>query len=303
MNIRKRTIAFCASTALFLTITGCGQKDAKDVSYGSQGEQGANNDLGAISVVSREDGSGTRGAFVELIGIEKKDENGNKEDMTTVEAMITNKTDVMISTVAGDPASIGYISLGSLNENVKALEIDGAAATAENVKTGEYKVSRPFNIAVKGEPTGVTNDFINYILSSDGQKIVSQSYISVNDDAESFETDGSSGKIVVGGSSSVYPLMEKLAEGYEAINGSAEVEVQGTDSTAGMKGAADGTFDIGMASRALKDDEKANLNSFAIANDGIAVIVNNENSITGLKTEQVRDIYTGDITEWSEVAN
>lgn len=299
MNMKKRIFAILTATAITAMMAGCGSSN--DSGNGS-GATGGGSDLGMITVVSREDGSGTRGAFIELMGIEQKDADGNKTDMTTVDAMITNKTDVMLSTIAGDPAAIGYVSLGSLNDNVKALQIDGAEATPENVKNGTYKVARPFNIATKGEPTGVAKDFINYILSADGQKIVSEDYISISDDAAAFETDGSSGKIVVGGSSSVFPLMEKLAEGYEAINGAAEIEVQSSDSTAGMSGAADGTFDIGMASRALKDDEAAQLTGTVIANDGIAVIVNNENAISGLTSEQVQKIYTGEITDWSEVA-
>lgn len=299
MNMKKRIFAVLTATAIAAMMTGCGSSN--NSADGSQTYGGAS-DLGMITVVSREDGSGTRGAFIELMGIEQKDADGNKTDMTTVDAMITNKTDVMLSTIAGDPAAIGYVSLGSLNDKVKALQIDGAEATAENVKNGTYKVSRPFNIATKGEPTGVAKDFINYILSADGQKVVSEDYISISDDAAAFETDGSSGKIVVGGSSSVYLLMEKLAEGYEAINAAAEVEVQSSDSTAGMSGAADGTFDIGMASRALKDEEAAELTGTVIANDGIAVIVNNENAITGLTSEQVQKIYTGEITDWSEIA-
>ncbi len=300
MNMKKRIFAILTLAAITAMMAGCGSSNDSGNGSGSAAYGGS--DLGMITVVSREDGSGTRDAFIELMGIEQKDADGNKTDMTTVDAMITNKTDVMLSTIAGDPAAIGYVSLGSLNDNVKALQIDGAEATAENVKSGTYKVARPFNIATKGEPTGVAKDFINYILSADGQKIVSEDYISISDDAADFETDGSSGKIVVGGSSSVFPLMEKLAEGYEAINGAAEIEVQSSDSTAGMSGAADGTFDIGMASRALKDDEAAQLTGTVIANDGIAVIVNNENAISGLTSEQVQKIYTGEITDWSEVA-
>lgn len=297
MNMKKRIFAVLTATAIAAMMTGCGAGGDD-----ANGSAAGGSDLGSITVVSREDGSGTRGAFVELMGIEQKDADGNKTDMTTVDAMITNKTDVMLSTIAGDPAAIGYVSLGSVNDKVKVLEIDGAEATAENVKSGTYKVARPFNIATNGEPTGVAKDFINFILSADGQKIVSEDYIAINDDAAEFETDGSSGKIVVGGSSSVYPLMEKLAEGYEAINGSADIEVQSSDSTAGMSGAADGTFDIGMASRELKEDEAAKLTGTVIAQDGIAVIVNPENTMTGLTSEQVQKIYTGEIVDWSEVA-
>ena len=232
----------------------------------------------------------------------EKDADGNKTDMTTTDAIITNNTEVMMSTVAGDPAAIGYVSLGSLGDQVKALTVDGAEATAENVKSGAYKVSRPFNIATKGEPTGVAKDFINFILSADGQKVVSEDYITIDDQAAAFETDGSTGKLVIGGSSSVTPLMEKLVEAYEAINAGADIELQTSDSTSGMTGTIEGTYDIGMASRELKDDESAQLNGIVIAMDGIAMIVNKENPITGLTSEQIGQIYKGEITDWSEVS-
>ncbi|MBS6546058.1 MAG: substrate-binding domain-containing protein [Butyricicoccus pullicaecorum] len=298
---KKRLFALLMAAALATTMTACGSKD-----NGTNGSEGSaaygDAGLGEISVVSREDGSGTRGAFVELTGVEVKDADGNKTDMTTEDAIITNKTDVMLSTVASDPAAIGYVSLGSLNENVKAVKIDGAEATSENVKNGSYKLSRPFNIAVKGEPTGVAKDFMNFILSADGQEIVSDGYIAIDDGAAAFATDGSSGKIVVGGSSSVAPLMEKLIEAYQKINAAAEIELQSQDSTSGMTGTIDGTYDIGMASRELKDEEAAELTGTPIALDGIAVIVNNENAIEELSTEQVMKVYTGEVTDWSELS-
>lgn len=301
---KKRLFALLMAAALATTMTACGGS-AGDASTGGASAEGSvetgDAGLGVISVVSREDGSGTRGAFVELTGVEQKDADGNKTDMTTEDAIITNKTDVMLSTVAGDPAAIGYVSLGSLNDNVKAVKIDGAEATSENVKSGAYKVSRPFNVATKGEPTGVAGDFMNFILSADGQAIVSDGYIAVDDAAAAFQTDGSSGKIVVGGSSSVSPLMEKLIEAYQKINAAAEIELQTSDSTSGMTGTIDGTFDIGMASRELKDEEAAELTGTAIALDGIAVIVNNENPIDELTTEQVMQIYTGEITDWADL--
>lgn len=255
----------------------------------------------AISVVSREDGSGTRGAFIELFKVEVKGEDGTKKDMTTKEAVIVNKTDIMMTNIANDEYAIGYISLGSLNDTVKALRIDGITADAENVKNGTYKISRPFNIATKGEATGLAKDFIDFILSSDGQAVVAKSYIAINDNAAPYAGDKPSGKITVAGSSSVTPIMEKLKEAYIVINPNATIEIQMSDSTAGMTGAIDGTCDIGMASRELKDSEKETLTSIEIALDGIAVIVNNKNSAVNMTSEDVRKIFTGEVEKWNEV--
>lgn len=254
-----------------------------------------------ITIVSREDGSGTRGAFIELFGIQEE-VDGEKVDMTTEEAQITNSTSVMMTTVAGDEYAIGYISLGSLDESVKALKIDGAEATAENVKSGEYKVSRPFNIATKKDMDNeVAKDFINFIMSTEGQTVVEDNgYIAV-EGAEAFEGTQPSGKAVVGGSSSVAPVMEKLAEAYKAVNPNAEIELQTTDSTTGMTSAIDGSYDIGMASRELKEEESAELDAKVIATDGIAVIVNNNNALDELSSEQVKAIYTGEALTWDEV--
>jgi phosphate transport system substrate-binding protein len=254
-----------------------------------------------INVVSREDGSGTRGAFTELLGLEKKGENGSKTDLTTDEAIITNKTGVMLMDIAGDKYGIGYISLGSLNESVKPVNIDGVQPTAENIKNGSYTVARPFNIATKGEKTGVAADFMCFILSAEGQKIVSEGYISINDSAEPFKSDMSSGKIVVAGSSSVTPVMEKLTEAYLLLNTNADIEVQMSDSTSGMTGAIEGTCDIGMASRPLKESELQVLTPTAIALDGIVIIVNNMNPVSNLSRELVAKIYAGDLTAWDEV--
>ena len=258
---------------------------------------------GPITVVSREDGSGTRGAFIELFGIEQKDADGNKVDNTIDSAEITNSTSVMMTTVAGNKNAIGYVSLGSLDENqVKAVLIDGAQATAENVKDGTYKVSRPFNIATKGEPTGLAKDFIDYILSEEGQAVVEENGYVSEGNTGAFEGTGAEGKITVGGSSSVTPVMEKLKEAYAAVNPNATIEVQQSDSTTGMTSTIDGTYDIGMASRELKDEEAAQLTPQVIALDGIAVIVNKENPITELTSEDVLNIYTGVTTDWSEIA-
>ena len=258
---------------------------------------------GAITVLSREDGSGTRGAFIELFGIEQKDADGNKVDNTIDSAEITNSTSVMMTTVAGNKNAIGYVSLGSLDENqVKAVLIDGAQATAENVKDGTYKVSRPFNIATKGEPTGLAKDFIDYILSEEGQAVVEENGYVSEGNTGAFEGTGAEGKITVGGSSSVTPVMEKLKEAYAAVNPNATIEVQQSDSTTGMTSTIDGTYDIGMASRELKDEEAAELTGQVIALDGIAVIVNKENTIDELASEDVLNIYTGATTDWSEIA-
>ena len=254
-------------------------------------------------MISREDGSGTRGAFVELTGVEEKNDAGEKVDNTTAEAEIANKTDVVLTNVAGNESAIGYVSLGSLNETVKAVQVDGVEATVENVKSGDYTLSRPFNIATKGEPTGVAKDFINFIMSAEGQAIVEEEgYIKIDDAAAAFTSDGSSGQIAVGGSSSVSPVMEKLIEAYKALNPNAQIELQTSDSTSGMTGAIDGTFAIGMASRELKDEETAELTGTAIALDGIAVVVNPANTVEDLTMDQIKGIYTGELTDWSEVA-
>ena len=256
---------------------------------------------GAITVVSREDGSGTRGAFVELMGVEVKAEDGSKADMTTEEAVIANSTDVVMQNVASDPNAIGYISLGSLNETVKAVSVDGVAPSVETVADGSDKVARPPYIATKGEPGELAADFIAFILSAEGQAVVGESYIKVDDAAPAFEGALPEGKLVIAGSSSVTPVMEKLVEAYLALNDKATIEIQMSDSTAGMTGAIDGTCDIGMASRELKESEAAELNGTVIAMDGIAVVVNNDSDVQNLTSEQVRAIYTGEIEDWADV--
>ena len=297
--MKKSVSLLLAGLMLCGALAGCGGNNNTAENTDSQTEQTSESTgtSGAIHVVSREDGSGTRGAFVELTGVE--DDNG---DNTTVEAEIANRTDAVLTTVAGNEAAIGYVSLGSLNDTVKAVTVDGVEATVDNVKSGTYTLSRPFNIATKGEPTGVAADFINFIMSADGQAIVGEDYITVNDEAEAFTTDGSSGQITVGGSSSVSPVMEQLIEAYEAVNPNAKIELQTSDSTSGMTGAMDGTFAIGMASRELHDDEAGQLTAQAIAMDGIAVIVNPANTVDNLTMDQIRSIYVGETTDWSEVA-
>lgn len=305
MRMKKFIAVLSMVSMIAVAAAGCGSdktkddagKDKKTEQSGSAWD--SSND---ITIVSREDGSGTRGAFIELFGIEEK-QGDKKVDMTTEEAQITNSTSVAMTTVAGDEYAIGYISLGSLDDSVKALKIDGAEPTADNVKSGTYKVSRPFNIATKKDMDNkVAKDFMNFILSKEGQAIVAENhYISV-DDVKPFEGTQPSGKAVVGGSSSVSPVMEKLIEAYKKVNPNGEIELQTTDSTTGMTSALDGSYDIGMASRELKDTELSKgLQPTVIATDGIAVIVNKKSTVDELSSEQVKSIYTGDATTWDDV--
>lgn len=285
-TFKKIMTAVLAGAMLTASLTGCGKGGAND----------------NITVVSREDGSGTRGAFIELFGIEEKDADGNKVDNTISTAEITNSTSVMMTTIAGNKSAIGYISLGSLDKSVKAVKIDGAEATVDNVKNGSYKISRPFNIATKGDVSEQTQDFIDYIFSAEGQAVIEDAgYISQGNNG-SYTASGKSGKITIMGSSSVTPVMEKLKEAYVALNPDVTIEVQQSDSTTGMTSAIEGACDIGMASRDLKDSELSEgLNAQAIALDGIAVVVNNDSDVKDLTSDQVKQIYTGDITKWSEL--
>ncbi len=301
MKKRLLMVAMGAVLALgVLGLAGCAGGGDAAATGGSDGASSAS-PSGQVSVYSREDGSGTRGAFVELFGIEEKDANGDKVDLTTPSAAITNSTSVMMTSVAGDEAGIGYISLGSLNETVKALDIDGAKPTAENVKSGEYKIARPFNIVSKAGVSDVAQDFIDYIMSADGQKVVEDNgYISVADNAGSYTASGKSGKIVLAGSSSVTPVMEKLAEAYKALNSGVTIEVNQSDSTTGVNMATEGTCDIGMVSRELKDSEKGGVSAQVIAQVGIAVIVNPGSSVDSLTSDQVKGIYTGELATWED---
>ena len=272
-GFKKLFTMILAGTMLVTSLAGCGKSN-------NQG----------ITVVSREDGSGTRGAFIELFEIEEKNAEGNKVDNTIASAEITNSTSVMMTTIAGNDMAIGYVSLGSLNDTVKAVKIDGTEATTENVKNGTYKVSRPFNIATKEGLSEQAQDFIDFILSDEGQAVVEDAgYISEGSNG-SYTASGKSGKITVAGSSSVTPVMEKLKEAYRALNPDVTIEVQQSDSTTGMTSTIEGVCDIGMASRALKDSEIAEgLKEQAIALDGIAVIVNKNNSVVdGGGTTQTR---------------
>ena len=307
--MKKKTVSLLMTMALTAAmLAGCGSSETTDTTAAADtaaAEDTATADFDTeedISVYSREDGSGTRGAFIELFGVEEKDANGEKIDNTTEDATITNNTSVMMTGVAGDDYAIGYVSLGSLNDTVKALKIDGVEPTVENIKSDSYKVYRPFNIATKGEVSEAAQDFIDYILSAEGQQIVSdEGYITVDDAAPAFAGGQASGSVTVAGSSSVSPVMEKLAEAYMKLNGNVKIEIQTSDSTTGMTSAMDGVCDIGMASRELKDTETAELTATVIAQDGIAVVVNNNNPIDNLTKDQVKSIYVGETTSWSEV--
>ena len=254
-----------------------------------------------INVISREDGSGTRGAFVELTGVEQK-VNGKKMDMTTEDAQITNNTAVMLTTVAGDDYAIGYVSMGSMSDSVKAVKVEGVEATAENVAGGSYKIARPFNIAYQADKlSDLGGDFISYVMSAEGQAIVEKNGYVATGDAQAYAGTMPAGKLVIAGSSSVSPVMEKLAESYRKINAGADIEIQTSDSTTGMTAAMDGSCEIGMASRALKEAEAAALESVVMAMDGIAVIVNHANPTEELSVEQICAIYTGEVMNWNEI--
>lgn len=300
----KKFVSTSLAVMLLLgALTGCGSETQNTAGTGSAADDtpaSAPALSGAISVISREDGSGTRGAFIELFGIEQKDAEGNKVDLTTDAAEVTNSTSVMMTTVAGNKNAIGYISLGSLDDSVKSLTIDGAAATVDNIKSGTYKIARPFNIATKDGLSASAQDFIDFILSADGQAVVTEKgYISVGD-APAYTGSNDGAKITVAGSSSVTPVMEALKEAYLVKNPNAQIEVLQSDSTTGMNSAIEGVCDIGMASREVKDSElAAGLTPTVIAMDGIAVIVNNESPLKELTSEQVRAIYTGELTDWS----
>lgn len=307
MKFRKvLALTLCAATVAGLALAGCGnaagEGETDSSTAGADAEAESTGDFdtsSAITVLSREDGSGTRSAFIELFGIEQENADGEKEDMTTVEATITNNTEVMMSTVAGDPYAIGYCSLGSLNDTVKAVKIDGAEATTDNVSAGTYKVSRPFNIVTGDSVSEVAQDFINFIMSADGQAVVSEGgYISVGE-GEAFTSNGATGTVSVAGSSSVSPVMEKLKEAYEAVNSGATIEIQTSDSTTGITSAIEGSCDIGMASRDLKEEETG-VTATKIAIDGIAVIVNKENPVEDLTSDMVKQIFMGEVAAWAD---
>lgn len=305
----KKIVGITLATVMMATLfAGCSSTTQKDTATttDTQTTETTTTDNTAmdkfISVISREDGSGTRGAFIEIVGVEEKNDAGEKVDNTTEEAIIANSTSIVMTTVAGDEAAIGYISLGSLNDTVKAVSVDGVEATAENVKSGSYTVSRPFNVVRSANENLAADDFMAFILSADGQAVVEANGYIAAVTGEAYTSNGATGKVVVEGSSSVTPVMEKLKEAYEAVNSNVSIEVQQSDSTTGMNAAMEGTCDIGMASRELKDSEvEAGLVGTAIAIDGIAVIVNNNNTVSDLTKANVKDIFVGNVENWNEV--
>ena len=273
---------------LMTALTGCGSKSEFDTGK-------------AINAITREEGSGTRGAFIELFGLEEKQDDGSKKDMISKDIGVESNTNTILTTVQNDVYGIGYVSMGSLNDNVKAVQIDGVDATTANVKNGTYKVSRPFNIATKGEATGLAKDFIDFIMSKEGQEVVGKKYITIDESAAPYAGNKPSGTITVGGSSSVSPLMEDLITRYKEINPNATVQLQISDSSIGMTKTIEGAYDIGMASRELKDSEKSELKDAQIALDGIAVIVNKKNTAANFSKDDVKKIYLGEAEVWNEI--
>jgi len=290
--MKKKILALLMTSVMVLGVAACSSSQNSTPNTDNQQEEQTEPEgtTGPISVISREEGSGTRGAFVELMGVVDDDDN----DITTVRAEITNSTSVMLTTVAGNPAAIGYVSLGSLSNDVKAVKVDGVEATTDNVKSGTYAVARPFLLAYKdGSLSDIAQDYLNFIMSADGQKI------SVAD-GEDYAASGLSGKLVLAGSTSVAPVMEVLADAYKALNPDVTIEIQQTGSGSGITSAIEGVCDFGMSSRELKDSEKAELTSTQIAMDGIAVVVNNANTVEDLSSETIKGIYLGEITDWAD---
>ena len=299
--MKKKILALLTASVMVLGVAACSSSTEETTTEGETTEETTEEGsgmTGAISVISREEGSGTRGAFVELMGVVDEDDN----DITTVNAEITNSTSVMLTTVAGNPAAIGYVSLGSLSDEVKAIKVDGVAATVEDINNSTYKVARPFLVAYKdGSLTDVAQDFLNFIMSDDGQAIINEEgYISVAE-GNTYTASGMSGRIVLAGSTSVSPVMEVLADAYKALNPDVTIEIQQTGSGAGITSAIEGVCDFGMSSRALTDEEAAELVNTQIATDGIAAVVNNENPGEEMTSDQIKGIYLGEITDWSEI--
>lgn len=289
--MNRKVISLLAAAALAVTmLAGC------------ESSEGAQEAAGDITVITREDGSGTRGAFIELIGVEETDADGNKTDKTTADAVTLRSTDAVLTQVKGNAAAIGYISLSSMNGDVKALSIEGVEPTVDNIKQDKYAIARPFNIAAKGTLSDAAQDFVNYIMSKDGQTVIEeQGCVSVNSEAAAFESNGAEGTVKIDGSSSVTPVMTKLKEAYEKVNDKVDIQIQQTDSTSGMKTVSEGACDIGMASRELKDTEAKELIGTTIAKDGIAIIVNKNNELKDITVDTVKKIYTGEITAWEDV--
>lgn len=306
VKIKKAVSAMAAVIMTAGLLVGCGNNGGNggNTESGESANAGSFKATSEITVISREESSGTRGAFIELFGVEQKNDAGEKVDYTIDTASITQSTGVMKTTVSQNEYAIGYISLGAMDDTVKALDIDGAAATVDNINSGDYKISRPFNIVTNDGISAAAQDFIDFIMSADGQKVIADNgYITVSDNA-AYSGTKQSGKITVAGSSSVTPVMEKLKEAYIAVNPDVTIEINQSDSTTGVNSAIEGICDIGMASRELKDSETASgASSLVIAKDGIAVIVSNDNPVKELTSEEVKNIYTGGITTWETLAN
>ena len=315
---RTSVVASVLAASMALSLAACGSTASESTAASSESTAASTSEAASesaeateasdfdtdqdITVISREDGSGTRGAFIELTGVEEKNDAGDKVDMTTEAAAIQSSTNGVMTAVANDETAIGYISLGSLNDTVKAVTVGGVEATAENVSNGTYTLARPFNIVTNGEPTDpVAVDFIAYCMSPDGQALATEDGY-IGGEGTEYTSTQPSGSITVGGSSSVSPLMEKLIEAYKTVNPNATLELLTTDSTTGVTGALDGTYTIGMASRELKDTETAEgAQATVLAMDGIAVVVNPANSVSDLSVDQIKSIYTGEATVWSDL--
>lgn len=302
----KKLVCVMILAMLSISIAACGNKAANggdkaaDKKEGTKTEASAGKSEGAINVISREQGSGTRSAFVELTGVQEK-VDGKEVDKTTEEATVQNSTEGVITTVQNDKSAIGYISLGSLNSNVKALTVEGVKASEDDIKNGSYKLSRPFNICYKEGLDEKTKDFLAFIESDEGQKIVQQSGYVPHMQGKKYEAKNNESHIIIAGSTSVTPLMEKLVEAYKVHNPKFQADIQATGSSAGIKSAMDGSAQLGMASRQLKDDEKAALKVDVIARDGIAVIVNKDNSLNDIKMSNLKDIFTGKVSDWKDL--
>lgn len=308
MKITNKKI-LAATLSLGLILAGCG-KEEKAEEKPAQTEAPAEKEETKetakaedydFSVVSREEGSGTRGAFIELVGLEEE-VDGAKEDMTTQEAIVQNSTNGVMQTVSQDTEAIGYISLGSLNDTVKAVKIEGVEATEENIVNGTYKISRPFNLAYKeAKLNDLAKDFLKYCLSEDAQALtLKEGYVPLKD-TEKYEPAKVSGTLTVAGSTSVTPLMQKMAEKYQELNPDAKIEIQSTGSSAGIEAVIDGAADIAMASRELKDEEKDKLAVEVIATDGIAVVVNPASKVEDLTMDQLKQIFKGELKNTSEL--
>lgn len=309
----KKLISLLLVLVLAFSLVACSKDDEKPAETATETnteektdetkteEKAAETSNEPITVISREDGSGTRGAFIEITGIEEK-EGDTKVDRTTVDAVVQKSTNAVLMTVNGDKNAIGYISLGSLNDSVKAAKVEGVEASADNVLDGSYKIARPFNIVYKGEADGLKKDFIDFMMSKEGQEMVLENkYVQVDTAAAEYKQNSQSGKLVVGGSTSVTPLMEKFAEKYMEMYPDVKIEIQSTGSSAGIQAAIEGAADLGMASRDLSDEEKAELTNVVIAKDGIAVIVNNENAVDDLSLDQIKAIFVGETKTWGDI--